>query len=157
MRLIQIVWKSFFLTARIYFNYMPFWAIAYCVMISLSCAFALTLYKTRPSYYIPGQILSSVCSVLIFVFYFEAYFSKPQSATLILTMIGFIFYWELWENRFLFPKVLRVGEAPSEPESPFSGKPFKVSPKAYICFWSVVSVIALPMLFIMAQLILTYR
>ena len=136
---------------------MPFWAIAYCVMIGLSCAFALTLYKTRPSYYIPGQILSSVCSVLIFVFYFGAYFAKPQSATLILAMIGLILYWEFWENRFLFPKVLREGETPSESESPFSGEPFKVSPKAYIIFWSVVSLIALPMFFVMAQLLLTYR
>jgi hypothetical protein len=126
-------------------------------MIGLSCAFALTLYKTRPSYYIPGQILSSVCSVLIFVFYFEAYFAKPQSATLILAMIGLILYWEFWENRFLFPKVLREGETPSESESPFSGEPFKVSPKAYIIFWSVVSLIALPMFFVMAQLLLTYR
>ena len=136
---------------------MPFWAIAYCVMIGLSCAFALTLYKTRPSYYIPGQILSSVCSVLIFVFYFEAYFAKPQSATLILAMIGLILYWEFWENRFLFPKVLREGETPSESESPFSGEPFKVSPKAYIIFWSGVSLITLPMFFVMAQLLLTYR
>ena len=136
---------------------MPFWAIAYCVMIGLSCAFALTLYKTRPSYYIPGQILSSVCSVLIFVFYYEAYLTKPQSATLILVMIGLILYWEFWENRFLFPKVLREGETPSESESPFSGEPFKVSPKAYIIFWSVVSLIALPMFFVMAQLLLTYR
>jgi hypothetical protein len=126
-------------------------------MIGLSCAFALTLYKTRPSYYIPGQILSSVCSVLIFVFYFEAYFAKPQSATLILAMIGLILYWEFWENRFLFPKVLREGETPSESESPFSGEPFKVSPKAYIIFWSVASLIALPMFFVMAQLLLTYR
>jgi hypothetical protein len=126
-------------------------------MIGLSCAFALTLYKARPSYYIPGQILSSVCSVLIFVFYFEAYFAKPQSATLILAMIGLILYWEFWENRFLFPKVLREGETPSESESPFSGEPFKVSPKAYIIFWSVVSLIALPMFFVMAQLLLTYR
>jgi hypothetical protein len=126
-------------------------------MIGLSCAFALTLYKTRPSYYIPGQILSSVCSVLIFVFYFGAYFAKPQSATLILAMIGLILYWEFWENRFLFPKVLREGETPSESESPFSGEPFKVSPKAYIIFWSVVSLIALPMFFVMAQLLLTYR
>ena len=136
---------------------MPLWAIAYCVMIGLSCAFALTLYKTRPSYYIPGQILSSVCGVLIFVFYYEAYFTKPQSWILVLSMIGFLLYWELWENRFLFPKVLREGEAPPEPDSPFSGKPFKISPNAYISFWAVVSVIALPMFFIMAQLMLSYR
>ena len=136
---------------------MPIWAIGYCVMIVLSCVFALMLYKARPSYYIPGQILSSVCGVMLFVFYFEAYFAKPQSATLILAMIGFMLYWELWENRFLFPKVLREGEALPAPESPFSGVPYKVSPKAYICFWAVVSVIALPMLFIMAQLMLSYR
>ena len=136
---------------------MPIWAIAYCVMIALTCTFALTLYKTRPSYYIPGQILSSICSVLIFVFYYEAFWIKPQSAILVLAMIGFTLYWELWENRFLFPKVLRPGEIVSEPESPFSGEPFKVSPKAYISFWAVISVVALPMFFIMAELMLSYR
>ena len=136
---------------------MPIWAIGYCAMIALSCTFALTLYKTRPSYYIPGQILSSICTVLIFVFYYEAFWTKPQSASLILAMIGFALYWELWENRFLFPKVLRSGEVAPEPEPPFLGESFKVSPKAYICFWTVVSVIALPMFFIMAQLMLSYR
>ncbi|MGE4570064.1 MAG: hypothetical protein AAEF72_01850, partial [Gammaproteobacteria bacterium] len=93
---------------------MPIWAIGYCAMIALSCTFALTLYKTRPSYYIPGQILSSICTVLIFVFYYEAFWTKPQSASLILAMIGFALYWELWENRFLFPKVLRSGEVAPE-------------------------------------------
>ena len=122
---------------------MPIWAIAYCAMIALSCTFALTLYKTRPSYYIPGQILSSICSMLIFVFYYETFWTRPQSATLVLAMIGFTLYWELWENRFLFPKVLRPGEVASEPESPFSGKSFKVSPKTYISFWAVISAIAL--------------
>ena len=136
---------------------MPIWAIAYCALIALSCIFALTLYKTRPSYYVPGQILSSVCSVLIFVFYYKAFWTKPQSVSLILAMIGFTLYWELWENRFLFPKVLRPGEVASEPVSPFSGEPFKVSPKAYIWFWTVISIIALPMFFIMAQLMLSYR
>jgi hypothetical protein len=136
---------------------MPIWAIGYCVMIVLSCVFALTLYKTRPSYYVPGQILSSICSVLIFVLYYEVFWLRPQSASLILAMIGFTLYWELWENRFLFPKVLRPGEVASELGSPFSGEPFQVSPKAYICFWAVVSVIALPMFFIMAQLMLSYR
>ena len=136
---------------------MPFWAIGYCVMIVLSCVFALTLYKTRPAYYMPGQILSSVFGISLFLFYYGVYIPKPESAWVVLAMIGFLLYWELWENRYLFPKVLRAGEAPSESESPFSGESFKVGPTAYVLFWSVASIIALPMFFIMAQLLLTYR
>jgi len=136
---------------------MPIWAIGYCGLIVLSCVFALTLYKARPSYYVPGQLLSSVFSVSIFAFYYNAYLPRPESAWVVLAMIAYIFYWELWENRYLFPKVLRPGEAPSEPDSPFTGESYKVSVNAYICFWFVASVVALPMFFVMAQLMLDYR
>lgn len=136
---------------------MPMWAIAYCVMIAVSGLFALTMYKTRPSYYIPGQILSSIAGILMFVFYYDVYIAKPESAWVVLAMIGYSFYWELWENRYLFPMLLRPGEATPGPESDRLGEPFYVGPKGYIGFWSVVSLISLPMLFIMAQLLLTYR
>lgn len=136
---------------------MPIWAIVYCVMIALSGLLVLTMYKTMPSYWAPGQILSSVAGVLMFVFYYDIYIAKPESVWVVLAMICYSFYWEVWENRRLFPKLLRPGEIISESESPTLADPFYVGPSGYVGFWAMVSLISLPMLFIVAQLLLSYR
>ena len=50
---------------------MPFWAIVYCLLIILSGIGVVIVYKKRPTYYIPGQVLSSLCGVLMFLFYLK--------------------------------------------------------------------------------------
>ena len=58
---------------------MPFWAIIYCLLIILSGIGVVIIYKKRPTYYIPGQVLSSLCGVLMFLFYYDSFVHKPQS------------------------------------------------------------------------------
>jgi len=58
---------------------MPFWAIVYCLLIILSGIGVVIMYKKRPTYYIPGQVLSSLCGVLMFLFYYDSFVHKPLS------------------------------------------------------------------------------
>jgi hypothetical protein len=46
---------------------------------------------------------------MIFVFYYDV-LEKPDSITVVALMLLFIFYWELWENRHLYP-VMSPGRA----------------------------------------------
>ena len=58
---------------------MPFWAIVYCFLIILSGIGVVIMHKNRPIYFIPGQVLSSLCGVLMFLFYYESFIHKPLS------------------------------------------------------------------------------
>ena len=135
---------------------MPLWAIVYCLMILLSGIIVIFIHKQRPIYYIAGQILSSLLSVLIFVFYYESFFSRPQSLVIIILMAAYIFYWELWENRYLFPKIQSQREISSDTEKNNAQFQFTVTKKSFIIFLIGTIAIFLPFLYVVIRLIVSY-
>jgi hypothetical protein len=135
---------------------MPFWAIVYCLMILLSGIIVIFIHKQRPIYYIAGQILSSLLGVLIFVFYYESFFTRPQSLAIIILMAAYIFYWELWENRYLFPKIQSQDEISLDTEKNNAQFQFTVTKKSFIIFLIGTIAIFLPFLYVVTRLIVSY-
>ena len=135
---------------------MPFWAIVYCLMILFSGIIVVFIHKQRPAYYIAGQILSSLLGVLIFVFYYESFITRPQSLVIIILMAAYIFYWELWENRYLFPKIQSQGEISSDTEQNNAQFQFTVTRKSFIVFLIGAIAISLPFLYVVIRLIIFY-
>ena len=135
---------------------MPFWAIVYCLLIILSGIGVVIMYKKRPIYYIPGQVLSSLCGVLMFLFYYGSFVHKPQSFLVILLMFSYILYWELWENRHLFPTLVAEKEKFSEEELVFFEEPFTMTKKAFIGFLATIVIVSLPFLYVVTQLMISY-
>ena len=135
---------------------MPFWAIVYCLLIILSGIGIVIMYKKRPIYYIPGQVLSSLCGVLMFLFYYDSFVHKPQSFLVILTMFSYILYWELWENRHLFPTLVAEKKNSSEEELVFFEEPFTMSKKTFIGFLVAIVIVSLPFLYVVTQLMISY-
>ena len=135
---------------------MPFWAIVYCLMILLSGIIVIFIHKQRPVYYIAGQILSSLLGVLIFVFYYESFITRPQSLVIIILMVSYIFYWELWENRYLFPKIQSQGQISSDTEQNNAEFQFTVTKKSFIVFLIGTIAIFLPFLYVVIRLIVSY-
>jgi len=135
---------------------MPFWAIVYCLMILLSGIIVIFIHKQRPIYYIAGQILSSLLGVLIFVFYFESFFARPQSLVIIVLMVTYIIYWELWENRYLFPKIQSQDEISLDTEQNNAQFQVTLTKKIFIVFWIGTIAIFLPFLYVAIRLIVSY-
>ena len=135
---------------------MPFWAIVYCLMILLSGIIVIFFHKQRPAYYIAGQILSSLLGVLIFVFYYESFFTRPQSLVIIVLMVTYIIYWELWENRYLFPKIQSQDEISLDTEKNNAQFQFTVTKKSFIIFLIGTIAIFLPFLYVVTRLIVSY-
>ncbi len=135
---------------------MPFWAILYCLLIILSGIGVVIIYKKRPIYYIPGQVLSSLFSVLMFLFYYDTFVHKPQSFLVLLVMFSYILYWELWENRHLFPTVVTEKKNSSEEELVFFEEPFTMTKKAFIGFLVTILIVSLPFLYVVTQLMISY-
>ena len=135
---------------------MPFWAIVYCFLIILSGIGVVIMHKKRPIYFIPGQVLSSLCGVLMFLFYYDSYVQKPQSFLLILTMFLYILYWELWENRHLLPTLVAEKEKSSEEDLDFFEEPFTMTKKAFIGFLVTILIVSLPFLYVVTQLMISY-
>ena len=135
---------------------MPFWAIVYCLLIILSGIGVVIIYKKRPIYYIPGQVLSSLCGVLMFLFYYGSFVHKPQSFLVILLMFSYILYWELWENRHLFPTLVAEKKNSSKEELVFFEEPFTMTKKSFIGFLVAIVIVSLPFLFVVTRLMISY-
>ena len=135
---------------------MPFWAIVYCLLIILSGIGVVIMHKKRPIYYIPGQVLSSLCGVLMFLFHYDSFVHKPQSFLVISAMFSYILYWELWENRHLFPTLVAEKKNSSEEELVFFEEPFTMTKKAFIGFLVAIVIVSLPFLYVVIQLMISY-
>ena len=135
---------------------MPFWAIVYCLLIILSGIGVVIIYKKRPIYYIPGQVLSSLSGVLMFLFYYDSFVLKPQSFLVIVVMFSYILYWELWENRHLFPTLVVEKKNASEEELVFFEEPLTMTKKAFIGFLVTILIVSLPFLYVVTQLMISY-
>jgi len=134
----------------------PFWAIVYCLLIILSGIGVVLIYKKRPAYYIPGQVLSSLSGVLMFLFYYDSFVHKPQSFLIILGMFSYILYWELWENRHLFPTLLAEKKNSSEEDLVFFEESFTMTKKAFIGFLVTIVIVSLPFLYVVTRLMISY-
>jgi len=134
----------------------PFWAIVYCLLIILSGIGVVLIYKKRPAYYIPGQVLSSLSGVLMFLFYYDSFVHKPQSFLIILGMFSYILYWELWENRHLFPTLVAEKKNSSEEELVFFEESFTMTKKAFISFLVTIITVSLPFLYVVTRLMISY-
>ena len=135
---------------------MPFWAIVYCLLIILSGIGVVVMYKKRPKYYIPGQLLSSLLGVLMFLFYYGSFVHRPQSFLVILVMFAYILYWELWENRHLLPTLVAEKKNASEEDLVFFEEPFTMTKKAFIGFLVTILIVSLPFLYVVTQLMISY-
>ena len=135
---------------------MPFWSIVYCLLIILSGIGVVIMYKKRPTYYISGQVLSSLCGVLMFLFNYDNFVHKPQSFLVILVMFSYILYWELWENRHLFPTLVTEKKNSSKEELVFFEEPFTMTKKAFTGFLMAIVIVSLPFLFVVTRLMISY-
>ena len=135
---------------------MPFWAIVYCFLIILNGIGVVIIYKKRAIYFIPGQVLSSLCGVSMFLFYYDSFVHKPQSFLVILVMFSYILYWELWENRHLFPTLVDEKKNSSEEELVFFEEPFTMTKKAFFSFFVTIVIVSLPFLYVVTQLMISY-
>ena len=71
-------------------------------------------------------------------------------------MVAYIFYWELWENRYLFPKIQSQGQIPSDTEQNNTEVQFTVTKKSFIVFLIGTIAIFLPFLYVVIRLIVSY-
>jgi len=71
-------------------------------------------------------------------------------------MVSYIFYWELWENRYLFPKIQSQGEISSDTEQNNAQFQFTVTRKSFIVFLIGAIAISLPFLYVVIRLIIFY-
>ncbi len=58
-------------------------------------------------------------------------------------MVAYIFYWELWENRYLFPKIQPQGQIYSDTEQNNAEFQFMVTKKSFIVFLIANSILIL--------------
>ena len=135
---------------------MQFWAIVYCLLILLSGIGVVVMYKKRPKYYIPGQVLSSLFGVLMFLFYYDSLVHKPQSFLVILVMFFYVLYWELWENRHLLPTLVAEKKKSPEEELVLFEEPLTMTKKAFIGFLVTILIVSLPFLYVVTQLMISY-
>ncbi len=71
-------------------------------------------------------------------------------------MVSYIFYWELWENRYLFPKIQSQDEISLDTEKNNEQFQFTVTKKSFIVFLIGTIAIFLPFLYVVIRLIVSY-
>ncbi len=71
-------------------------------------------------------------------------------------MAAYIFYWELWENRYLFPKIQSQDEISLDTEKNNAQFQFTVTKKSFIIFLIGTIAIFLPFLYVVTRLIVSY-
>ncbi len=71
-------------------------------------------------------------------------------------MVSYIFYWELWENRYLFPKIQSQDEISLDTEKNNEQFQFTVTKRSFIVFLIGTIAIFLPFLYVVIRLIVSY-
>ncbi len=123
---------------------MPIWAILYCTFIVIASLATIRMKRDRPSYYIPGELLSTLCYVMIFFYYFGV--SERPDFWVIGVMLAYILYWELWENRSLYLEEMATREN------------HEVSTRTEEMFFTLLFTLVLlsPLFYVTLRLILSY-
>ena len=134
---------------------MPFWAIFYCGMIAVSAFLTISVFSKRGAYYIPGQLLSSIFSILMFVFHYDIFIHRPQSVLIIVVMLVYILYWECWENRKLFPVIANDTDKLSTTNFDLSEQP-KVSKDMFLLMAVFIVAISLPLVYVSVSVVASY-
>jgi hypothetical protein len=134
---------------------MPFWAIFYCGMIAVSAFFTISVFSKRGAYYIPGQLLSSIFSILMFVFHYDIFIHRPQSVLIIVVMLVYILYWECWENRKLFPVIANDTDKLSTTNFDLSEQ-LKVSKDMFLLMAVFIVAISLPLVYVSVSVVASY-
>ena len=84
---------------------MPSWAIVYLLFVVIGGLLGLYYYRYRGMYFIFGEAFSLIFTVMIFLYYYDAY-PKPNSILVPIMMFLYIIYWELIENMQIFKEEL---------------------------------------------------
>jgi len=93
--------------------HMPWWAILYSGLILASATGTIMINKERTPLYIVAELLSGLFAVMMFLFYYTV-IPYPSSIMIVIGMLGFILFQEIWINRKLYG-FLKTGDAsPSE-------------------------------------------
>ena len=80
---------------------MPLWAIFYTGFILASAAGTIMISGRKSSLYILGELLSAFFAISFFLFYYGV-LAYPSSIMIVVLMLGFIFFQEIWINRELY-------------------------------------------------------
>jgi cell division protein FtsL len=134
---------------------MPLWAIFYCTVIVFSALLAISVFYKRGNYYVPGQLLSSLFSVMMFFYYYDVFFHKPDSVIIVITMFCYILYWECWENRNLFPTKENKKNDSYKSKLDFIQRPV-VSEKMFMPLMVIIVVVSLPLIYTTCSLVMSY-
>jgi len=124
-------------------------------MIAVSAFFTISVFSKRGAYYIPGQLLSSIFSILMFVFHYDIFIHRPQSVLIIVVMLVYILYWECWENRKLFPVIANDTDKLSTTNFDLSEQP-KVSKDMFLLMAVFIVAISLPLVYVSVSVVASY-
>jgi hypothetical protein len=80
---------------------MPLWAILYTGIILASAAGTIMISGRKSPLYILAELLSGIFAVSFFLFYYEV-IAYPSTIMIVIFMIAFILFQEIWINRKLY-------------------------------------------------------
>ncbi len=80
---------------------LPLWAIFYCALILASAAGTIMISGRRTAIYIVGELLSAVFAISFFLFNYGV-LAYPSTIMIVLMMLSFILFQEVWVNRELY-------------------------------------------------------
>jgi len=84
--------------------HMPFWAIFYCGFIFANGVLTVIISQNKNPFYIISELLSTAFAISFFFIYYGIV-DKPENTILVL-MILFILFQEIWINRELYNKLV---------------------------------------------------
>ena len=93
--------------------HMPLWAILYCGVIFASASGTIMMSGRKDIFYITAEYLSAAFAIMFFAIYYDVT-PYPSSIMIVLGMLGFILYQEIWINRKLYSFLKKGDESPSE-------------------------------------------
>ncbi len=85
--------------------HMPLWAILYCGLIFANGVLTIIISQNRSPLYILGQLLSTAF-IISFFFIYYGIVSKPDEVMILILMLLFIFFQEIWINKELYNRLI---------------------------------------------------
>ncbi len=81
--------------------HMPLWAILYSGLILASATGTIMISRRKSPLYILGELLSALFAISFFLFYYEVV-AYPPALSILILMLSFILFQEIWINRELY-------------------------------------------------------
>ncbi len=85
--------------------HMPLWAILYCGLIFANGVLTIIISQNRTPLYVLGQLLSTAFIISFFFIYYGVV-SKPNEVMILIFMLIFIFFQEIWINKELYNRLI---------------------------------------------------